>query len=415
MTLDNSGGITFSSNATAGDAFFPNGKVVFTGTSTAGNATFVNDSPGPGSGFGSEEFQNSSTAGNATITNNADGSVTFVSDSSAGNAIINKAGGYTTFNEGSYGTANGGNATIINDGSSTSLRGGSTVFGRDSFAANATLVAKSGSNGGSGGKIFFKEYAKGGTARIELFGNGLLNIGYNFSRLGGVTVGSIEGDGQIFLGWEALTVGSNNLSTTFSGVIQDGGSLIKIGRGVLTLANSNTYTGGTIIKKGTLLAATNAGSATGTGSVQVVNSATLGGPGRISGSVTVGDGTHSGATLLGGSNATTRGTLSIDNTLTFKSLSTYRCVLNRTSGNASRINAVGVTINNGANFTFVESGMGTLAPGTVLMVISNISASPFAGTFANLPDGSTLTSNGNTFKVNYQGNDGNDLTLTVVR
>ncbi len=121
--------------------------------------------------------------------------------------------------------------------------GGSTVFGRDSFAANATLVAKSGSNGGSGGKIFFKEYAKGGTARIELFGNGLLNIGYNFSRLGGVTVGSIEGDGQMFLGWEALTVGSNSLSTTFSGVIQDGGSLIKIGRGVLTLANSNTYTG----------------------------------------------------------------------------------------------------------------------------------------------------------------------------
>ncbi len=124
-------------------------------------------------------------------------------------------------------------------------------------------------------RFFFKEWAKGGTARIEVFGNGLLNIGYNFSRLGGVTVGSIEGDGQIFLGAEALTVGSNHLSTTFSGVIQDGGSLIKIGRGVLTLANSNTYTGGTIIKKGTLLAGTNAGPATGTGPVQVVNAGIL--------------------------------------------------------------------------------------------------------------------------------------------
>jgi len=181
------------------------------------------------------------------------------------------------------------------------------------------------------------------------------------------------------------------------------------------LTGANLYSGGTIIKTGTLLAATNAGSATGTGSVRVVNSATLGGPGRISGAVTVGDGTHSGATLLGGSNATTRGTLSIDNTLTFNSLSTYKCVLNRTSGNASRINAVGVTINSGANFTFVESGMGTLAPGTVLMVLSNISASPIAGTFANLADGSTFSSNGNTYRVNYKGGDGNDLTLTVVR
>jgi len=59
-----------------------------------------------------------------------------------------------------------------------------------------------------------------------------------------------------FLGTENLTVGSNKLSTTFSGVIQDGGlnnvtggSLTKIGKRKLTLTNANTYTGGTTIKK----------------------------------------------------------------------------------------------------------------------------------------------------------------------
>ena len=39
-----------------------------------------------------------------------------------------------------------------------------------------------------------------------------------------MTAGSIEGAGSIFLGSKNLTVGGNNLSTTFSGVLQDGGS-----------------------------------------------------------------------------------------------------------------------------------------------------------------------------------------------
>jgi len=45
-------------------------------------------------------------------------------------------------------------------------------------------------------------------------------------------------------------------------------------------------------------------------------------------------------------------------------------------------------------------------------VISNTSATPIAGTFANLPDGAILTVNGNNFQANYEG--GDDLTLTVV-
>ena len=40
-----------------------------------------------------------------------------------------------------------------------------------------------------------------------------------------MTAGSIAGAGTYFLGSKQLTVGSNNLSTTVSGTIQDGGAV----------------------------------------------------------------------------------------------------------------------------------------------------------------------------------------------
>jgi len=46
-------------------------------------------------------------------------------------------------------------------------------------------------------------------------------------------------------------------------------------------------------------------------------------------------------------------------------------------------------------------------------IYNNTAANPIAGAFVNLPDGSTFTSHHNTFRVNYEGGDGNDLTLTV--
>jgi hypothetical protein len=48
------------------------------------------------------------------------------------------------------------------------------------------------------------------------------------------------------------------------------------------------------------------------------------------------------------------------------------------------------------------------------VVINNTSATPIAGRFGNLPDGATVTVGSNTFLANYEGGDGNDLTLTVV-
>jgi hypothetical protein len=76
--------------------------------------------------------------------------------------------------------------------------------------------------------------------------------------------------------------------------------------------------------------------------------------------------------------------------------------------------ANGVTIEDGAQFAFKPVANKKLTAGQVFTAISNTAATPIAGTFANLPDDSTFTIGNNTYQVDYQGGDGNDLTLTVV-
>jgi len=335
-----------------------------------------------------------------SYTINAD-AVDFEGNSSANSATFTIEGGFgVSFDENS--TA--GNSTLINSNS------GYIHFNAASTAGDATLIAS------SSGKVQFSDSSTGGTARVEVFDQGNLDI--SFHNAPGVTTGSIEGSGLVFLGALDLTIGSNNLSTTFSGLIQDGssgggggtgGSLTKVGTGTLTLTNANTYTGGTTIEDGTLLVNNTSGSGTGSGSVQV-NAGALGGRGTIAGAVTVGTGGGAGAVLASG--GTKPHTLTIQSTLTLNSDATYLCGLNTKSTDSDKIVANGVTINS-AQFFFAVHGHRVIAPGTVFTVIDNTAAIPIAGTFSNLADGSTFVAHGNRFQASYEGGDGNDLTLTV--
>ena len=356
----------------------------------------------------------------------AAGNVYFSDSSSAGSGtFVNN--GCQTCSEGGYaastyfsGTSTAANGTFINNdsfGGVIPVPGGSTVFDQTSTAGNSTLIAYGAPSGGNGGLIQFSSSSTGGTARVEFFTSysslrsGILDISAHNPP--GVTIGSIEGNGLVHLGANNLTVGTNHLSTTFSGVIDGGGgSFTKVGGATLALTGANRYTGGTTIEGGKLIVSNMSGSGTGSGAVKI-NKGTLRGRGRIAGAVTLGTGSGPGAFLSPGQGRTRPRTFNIQSTLTFNSDAAYNCGLNSRTGIADKVVANGVTIS-GAIFSFAEFGNTVLSPGTVFTAINNTAGTPITGTFSNLADGSTLIGGSNTYQASYEGGDGNDLTLTVV-
>ena len=117
----------------------------------------------------------------------------------------------------------------------------------------------------------------------------------------------------------------------------------------------------------------------------------LTGRGTIAGSVSVGTGGDPGAGLGPGPRGAKPDGLTIQSALIFNSDGTYNCGLNTKSAKADQVVANSVTIN-GARFSLVDRGEVTLMEGIVFTVIDNTAATPIAGTFSNLADGSTLPS-----------------------
>jgi autotransporter-associated beta strand protein len=177
--------------------------------------------------------------------------------------------------------------------------------GNLNFIGNSVLVAR-GAGAVNGGNFHLQNsaqiqiYSAGATTRAATltFDNtaggtgGTLDLrGFNttFGAISSTGAGSgiVTNSGATAAG---LTVDFDTVSSTYSGVIQDGTSplsLTKTGTGTFTLAGANTYTGGTHVNGGKLLVTNTTGSATGTGVVQVGIGGTLGGSGRIGGNTVV--------------------------------------------------------------------------------------------------------------------------------
>jgi autotransporter-associated beta strand protein len=342
-------------------------------------------------------FRNSATAGTLTVYTNE------------GAAVNGHLGGKTEF----FNTSTAGNATIWNDGGTqNAAAGGMTVFHDSSTAANATLIANGGTNGGDGGVIEFLDSTTGGTCRMVFNPSGEFNCFGHAPP--GVTVGSIEGSGQVSLGANKLTVGTNNLTTTFSGMIFGiGGSLTKVGTGALTLGGANTYTGGTTVNAGTLLLQRNGNASnTGTGPV-TVTAGSIGGDGIVAGDLTIGDGRGSRAAMAGDVVFDTPN-LVVNMKLTFKSDGDCNWQINSSDLTFGTVTARGVTIDSHSQFLARDIGTGRFPQGTVLTIIKNTSQTPISGTFRHLPDGTRLTVGANTILINYHGGtSGRDMIGTV--
>jgi hypothetical protein len=247
----NAGQIIFNNASTAGSVSINNssqnpasiwgpGYTIFNDASSAAGASIYNGgSPGPliyGGPPGATIFNGTSTAGHATITN-------------GGGSFWGGGGGTTTFTNSSTAES----ATLVaNVGFSS---GGGIDFYDASSAGNAIIIANGATYDSGGGAIHFHDGSTGGTARVEVFDNGDLDITDHQS---GVMIGSIEGSGNISLRANNLTVGTNNIDTSFSGMISNddqGGSLAKIGSGVLTLQTNDCIadTVGLILVSGSII------------------------------------------------------------------------------------------------------------------------------------------------------------------
>ena len=78
---------------------------------------------------------------------------------------------------------------------------GETLFQDTGDAGNATLIANGGTGGGDGGSIQFATASTGGTARVEVFGNGNLDISRHNAP--GVTTGRYKE--TALYSWEPTT------------------------------------------------------------------------------------------------------------------------------------------------------------------------------------------------------------------
>ncbi|MBI5132273.1 MAG: autotransporter domain-containing protein [Rhodopseudomonas palustris] len=233
-----------------------------------------------------------------------------------------------------------------------------------------------------------------------------------------LSAGSIAGNGTFSLGANALTVGGNNLSTTVSGVIADGGasggtgaSLVKTGTGTLTLTGANSYTGGTTISAGSL----QIGNGGTTGSIlgDVANNGTLifnrsdaiNFGGAISGTGAVeqaGSGTLtlSGSHSYSGATRILNGTLQADPAGAFSSASDFtvaagaRLDLNDSFQFIGSLSGAGAVTNSGASTAILVVGgssvstsfSGSIADGVAGTVALWVGTSGTSGTF-------TLTGN----------------------
>lgn len=216
------------------------------------------------------------------------------------------------------------------------------------------------------------------------------------------TVGSISGLGNIELGPGILSVGANNLSTTYYGLISGiGGSITKIGSGTLTLTENNDFAG---------LATINGGSLVINGmqpltAVLVQNGSIFGGTGLVSSITTV-----AGQVMPG----TSPGRLRTGN-LQLNNASQFIVELNGTNAgvNYDQIAATGNVGLGNAVLKVLPGFAGAVS--NQFTIIRKDSANPVTSTFLGMPQDTLFTVDNNTmFQISYTGGDGNDVVLTQI-
>jgi len=248
-----------------------------TGGTTVGNGTLT-VSAGSSIGTGALSMSQSST-NTATLALNESVTVGDLSSSysgsgaSGGNVIsiastktltINQAG-TTTYGAPGTGSESAKTSTISGSGgialASTSV-GTLTVSGTNTFSGGVTVDGGELKLGSSTAIASANALSVTGTGTVSLNGNAL-----EVSDLSSASTTAVVQNANAANA--TLTVNKASGSSTFDGLLQDGTgagtlALSNTGAGTLTLTGTNTYTGGTSVSSGTVLAASNSALGTST-------------------------------------------------------------------------------------------------------------------------------------------------------
>ena len=338
-TISGAGGVTQIGTGTTiltGTNTYGGGTTITAGTLQLGNGGATGSIVGDVTDNGILAFDRNNTLTFAGTISGA-GAVTQIGTGTTILTGTNTYGGGTTITAGTLQIGNGGTAgsivgNVIDNGilvfdRSNALTFAGDVSGKGSVTqvgTGTTILA--GDNTYSGQTTVSAGTLQAGSAAAfspnsEFVVNSVLDP-HGFS----ITIASLSGNGIVLNNGQtaaALTVGDDNASTSFTGVLEDGTGilqLIKSGAGTFVLTGANTYTGGTTINAGTL---------------QIGNGGTLG---SIAG------------------NVLDNGTLAFDR----RDSVTFRGNI-RGSGNVSQI-GLGITILTGTN---TYSGGTTIQAGTL--------------------------------------------------
>jgi autotransporter-associated beta strand protein len=318
------------------------------------------------------------------------GAVNTTNTLTIGNADAAFAGSFSGILEDNKGT--GGVLALTKIGAGTFVPGTNMTYSGDTtinggiFKMGRSLITP---NGAGKGNFIIGE-------------NGTLDMAGRSENINGLSgSGTIINSGG-FVGTDyTLTLGNNNISSNFSGTIEDTPALAgnvaitKTGTGTQTFSGPNTYSGPTIINNGTLLVSGSLGPS----SSVFVNNGTLAGGGTIAGTVYV---TNSSTAIIhpeGGSMLTVESNLTVN-----ASSEVVFDLTNSISSGDDQIvlNGQGVLTCNEAQITINSAG--TLAPANYVL-LNVTGGGSISGTFSNTPAWMGVTpANSSSYAITNIGN-----------